>query len=792
MTQGRTLNTETDTTATRAGLPWAALVVFAVLFIAFFFRALPLNLDPVRTANAADQFDTRRALDRLDRVLDGTPHPVDSAPLDETRARLLEEIRTFGYTPELRAANVCQSLSGNAARCAFVQNVFFTAGPQEGPALLLTAHYDSVESSPGFGDDGIGVAVWLEVAHHLKQQPPTRPVAFLLTDGEETGLLGAQAFVDNRKDYPFTVGRIINLEARGVRGPAMMFETGHPNGNLVSDWSKSGARPFSNSMMTAVYELLPNSTDLTVHLNDGSNGINIAISDGLDFYHTNHDDLAHLDRTSVQHMGDQALGATRAFLASDWSRDKTAGDIAYADIGSRIFVSLPQVFALVLLGLCFGISAMLMVRPTREAGWQKLDWRALALPPAYLVAAGLAAFLLQQALALVRPEPAFWTAHPQGFNMAIFAVTALVGAALLAWLTPNSRRETIHAAGWFWFLIIGMGLTFAVAGFSMLFLIPGVVFVLAAGAAWLFPRYQTIFLAISSLMLALMFFPVMNLLDVTMGMSMAAMFGVLEAMILAPMLALAAPLASGKLKVVVPLGAVAIIAAVVTAMLPAYSVERPLALNFTAHYDMDASKAAVFAGARAGALPPAIRSQLSVGANPSPPGGAANLASKAIAFDPPGPATATVLSDDMTAGGKRTVRLQFNAPEARQVRLRIPGAASPESVSFGGVTYLFNTAPDELLQATAAGRQLLEARRKDGPAETYYVDIVGRAANGATVDVTFAAQPADAKGEPAPWLVQGFWTRLPPDAQPLADARPDTAVHIQMGDVSITTKKLAP
>ena len=43
-----------------------------------------------------------------------------------------------------------------------------------------------------------------------------------------------------------------------------------------------------------------------------------------------------------------------------------------------------------------------------------------------------------------------------------------------------------------------------------------------------------------------------------MGMGMAAMFGVVEAMILAPMLALAAPLASGKLKVVAPLGAIAL------------------------------------------------------------------------------------------------------------------------------------------------------------------------------------------------------------------------------------------
>jgi hypothetical protein len=742
--------------------------VFAVLLIAFFFRALPLELDSVRATNAPDQFDTQRAIERLGRVLDGTPHPVDSTALDETRARLLQEIRALGYTPELRASNVCQSLSGTSARCAFVQNIFFTAGPTEGPALVLSAHYDSVEASPGFGDDGIGVAVWLEVAQHLKQQPPTQPVVFLLTDGEETGLLGAQAFVDNQDDYPFKVGRIINLEARGVRGPAMMFETGHPNANLVSDWSKSGARPFSNSMMTAIYELLPNSTDLTVHINAGFNGINIAISDGLDFYHTNRDDLAQLDRTSVQHMGDQALGATRAFLASDWTKDAGAGEIAYSDIGSRLFVSLPQVFSLVLLGLCFGVAIMLLVRPTRDGGWQKLDVRALILPPALIAASGLAAFVLQQVISLIRPDTAFWIAHPQAFNMAIFAVTLLLSAVALSWLAPKSTHEALYASGWFWFLIVGMGLSFAVAGMSMIFLIPGIVFVLAGGAAWLFPRYQLIAYGVASALLALMFFPIVQLLDVTMGMGMAAMFGIVEAKVLAPLLAMVGGLPVGRLKVIVPLGAVALIAVIVTIVVPAYSVERPLPLNFTAHYDLDEQKAAVFAGARPGALPEAVRSQLTVGENASPPGAAPNLASKAIAFNPPGPASVTVVNDATAADGKRTIRLQFTAPEARQVRLRIPAIDNPVSVAFGGADYPF----------------------RGGDASTYIIDVIGRAANGATVDVTLAPRPEGAEPRPLTWLVQGYWTQLPADAKSLADARPDTAVYIQLGDVSVTTKKL--
>lgn len=743
------------------GLAWA-LGVFIVLLVAFFLRATPLALDAPRQANAPDQFDVTRAIERLGRVLDGTPHPVDSAALDEARTRLLREISALGYTPEIRTHNTCQALAQGGIRCALVQNVFFRAGPREGPALVLTAHYDSVDASPGFGDDGIGLAVWLEVAHLLKSAPPEKPVIVLLTDGEETGLLGAQAFVDNREAYGFEVGRMINLEARGVRGPAMMFETGRPNANVVTDWSKGGARPFSNSMMTAVYELLPNSTDLTVFLSAGFNGVNIAISDGVDFYHTTRDNLAMLDRASVQHMGDQALGATRAYLAADWSTDAEAGDIVYSDIASRLFVSLPQVFALVLLGLCFGLSVMMLIRPARDSGWAKLDYRALALPPALLVGAGLAAFALQQLIGLVRPEPAFWTASPQALNMAIFAVTLLVGALLLAFLAPRSTSVSLFVSGWLWFLILGMGLSFAVPGFAMIFLIPGVAFVIAGGLAWLFPRYQLPAFAIACAFLALIFFPLVHLLDVTMGLGMAAMFGVVEAMVIGPMLALVGPLYAHRKPILMSLGGVVGGAVIVTFLLPAYSVDRPLALNFTAHYDMDKQTAVLFAGARPGAIPAAVRDQLSTGAFESPPGAAPNLPARELSFAQRPSATATLLGQENNTGAERIVSLRLAAPGARSVRLRIPAEARPIRVRYDGRVH--------------------ESRAD--PSRDYMIEIVGRAADGAVVDVMLNSET------PTDWLVQGVWSGLPEDAQPTANLRPDTTVQIQMGDVTITTTKL--
>jgi Peptidase family M28 len=749
---------------TRTASPWA-LLVFAILFALFFFRALPLELDVVRTTDQPGQFNATRAIERLSRVLDGKPHPIDSDALDATRERLVREIESLGYQPQVHDETACRgSISGSAIRCARVRNITFTAGPTQGSALVLTAHYDSVEASPGFGDDGIGVAVWLEVAHQLKLDPPTKPVLFLITDGEETALLGAQAFVD-QKMYGYAIDRIINLEARGVRGPAAMFETSHPNAGVVSDWALAAKRPLSNSMMTAVYELLPNSTDLTVHLQANQAGINLAIADGFDFYHTEHDDLARLDPKSVQHMGDQALGAARSFLVG---RTTAPGEIIYSDIATRFFVQLPEMFGLLLLGLCCGAAALLFMRPAKDANWKKADWRALAAPPALIAAAGLFAFASGWFLGLVRPEPIFWVAWPQAFNAVIF-IGAMIAAALSAgFIAPSSRREALFASGWLWFLIIGMGLTFAVPGMAIIFLIPGAVFVLAAIIGWLLPRFSLIAHIVAAVVLAVIFLPLIYLVDVMMTLRMAAVFGVLEGLLLAPLLGVIGPLGTARRRVPAFLAATWAIAVVATLLLPAYSAQRPLALNFVAHYDMDGRNAALFASAAPGALPKAVAEQLTPGDASVLPGVTAKLSNRPLDFVDRPAASAAIVEDTVDAEGGRLLTLQLSAPGAQMIRLRIAAHAWPTQFAYNSNTLAMREAQNGY----------------------FIVDCNGRACDGARLQFRIV-KPKDAEppSEPAFWIVQGYWLGLPPDAAATANARTDAALRYQMGDVTITTKR---
>jgi hypothetical protein len=752
--------TDSNQAAARRSKAPLALGLFAILFAAFFFRALPLELDSVRATNAPDQFDTARAMERLTRILDGKPHPSDSDALDATRTRLLEEITRLGYQPEVHDETACRSNgAGTLARCGRVQNITFEAGSGTGPVLLLTAHYDSVEASPGFGDDGIGLAVWLEVAQQLKQTPPTRPVLFLITDGEEQALLGAQAFVD-KKFYGREVGRVINLEARGVRGPAVMFETGHPNAGVVGDWSKNPARPFSNSMMTAVYELIPNTTDLTVHLRAGLTGVNMAISDGADFYHTAHDDLARLDRRSVQHMGDQALGATRTFLASDWSIDKKPGaEIAYADVGSRGFIALPQTISTLLLGLCFGLSALLFMRPAPDADWKRPDFFALGAPLAIMTVSGVLAWVFYFLLGLVRREPGFWIGEAEALNAVYFFGVLVASALALVFLARKSRREALYASGWFWFLTIGVGLTLRAPGFSMIFLVPGFVFVAASASAWLLPKWSQVFHGIACAFLIFIYFPIIKLVEITMGLQYAAVFGVLEALVIAPALGLIGPIRDGQKFVFSALGGALAAAVAVTVLAPAYTPANPLALNFIAHYDMDEKTGTLFASTPPGALKKDLLKQMSIG-EIRIPGVNGELASRKLDF-----------ADHPTASLTKTdAGYTIASAGARMVRIRIPADANASEISING------------------------AATKLGKAQAGYliIDCLGRACDGAQLTVTFSPPAgAPAPSKPPEWIVQGYWLGLPPDAQYITKARDDDAVPMQLGDVTVTTKRQA-
>src|SRR5690606_11783165 len=101
----------------------------------------------------------------------------------------------LGLDPQIQQTTALSRGGGVAGR---IQNIVarLPGSDPGGRAVLLAAHYDGVGAGPAASDDAAGVAVLLETLRALRAGPAlTHDVIFLISDGEEVGLLGAGAFV---------------------------------------------------------------------------------------------------------------------------------------------------------------------------------------------------------------------------------------------------------------------------------------------------------------------------------------------------------------------------------------------------------------------------------------------------------------------------------------------------------------------------------------------------------------------------------------------------------------------
>src|SRR5215213_8995467 len=262
-----------------------AIVIFLGLFVWLSLRCSnpPTAIGPDA---APSLFSSGRALVQL-RSITQRPHPVGSLEHDVVRDYILREISAEGLTPSVQRTTAVNRRWGGILRTGTVQNLLARLeGTEPGKAVLLVAHYDSWPQAFGASDDGAGVVTLLETLRALKAGSPLKnDVIFLFTDGEESGLLGAYAFME---EHPWSadVGVVFNFEARGSRGPSIMFETSEQNGWLIREFAKAAPHPVSHSLADELYKLLPNDTDMTVFRKSGLAGLNFAYIDGLSSYHT--------------------------------------------------------------------------------------------------------------------------------------------------------------------------------------------------------------------------------------------------------------------------------------------------------------------------------------------------------------------------------------------------------------------------------------------------------------------------------------------------------------------------
>ncbi|MEO7637459.1 MAG: M20/M25/M40 family metallo-hydrolase [Sphingomicrobium sp.] len=709
-----------------------ALLVLGLL-AAMAARAWLVPLPEVRQVPAADEYNAHRAAARLTDILgDERPHPADTPANDAVRERLLVHLSDMGLRPQVRDTVACNELhKARGVTCARVRNVVVTIGPAAGKQLLLSAHYDSTPAGPGAADAGAGVATLLEVAQVMKDRPLKRPVTFLFNEGEELGLVGARAFLADPLSR--TVDSLINLEARGVTGPANMFETSKPNGPAIAAFAKAVDVPVANSLSVDVYRLMPNYTDVNSFAERGWTTLNLAIIGNETRYHSAGDNLAALDHRSLQHMGDQTLA-----LADELANGVPAarGERIFMDLLGTELIALPLVVGLVLLVALLG-----------GFGW--LAWhrgslgRPLATVLAALLLSALLAWAAQFIVGLLRPGM-FWRAFPLWAQLAAYASAIAASLALLATLAKAIDAERLRTAFWLLFVALGAAIAVVAPGGIIFFLFPPLVVLLGAFAGRTARGAERLAALGAVLLLYLTFGAMLALLEELLSRGPIWLLAPLGALILLPALIEAKPLLDGVAQRRALIGA-AILALAgwgAAAAAPAYSADKRQ--QFSIEHAADGRRAwwsvtnddaplpSAFASLgqwRRGELPFSERKRWLAAA---PLDGALGP-----------PALQEVARQGTGAGRRVSLRLQPNG--ARSVTLVAPEDADIRSAGIGSFVRPVGTGSTD-------GR--------------YTLRCFGRSCDGLVMDVVIG------KAQPVEFIVLGWRPGLPPGAAALLRARP--------------------
>ncbi|MEV6691759.1 M28 family peptidase [Micromonospora sp. NPDC051196] len=506
----------------------------------------------------AGEFSAGRAYAHVP-VVAGQRHAAGSPANDEVRAYLEAELRKLGLSTEVQdtVAEEAGQLSGAAggATLARVRNVVARLGGTDPTGtVFLVAHYDAVQSGPGGNDNGAGVATVLEVARALTSGPtPRNDLVFVLTDAEEACLCGASAFA---ADHPLAAGKgvVLNLEARGRTGPVIMFETSPENAALVDVFGRAAPHPVGTSFAVEVYRALPNDTDFTAFLDHGFSGLNSAYLDGGAIYHTPLDTPDSMDRASLQHHGDNALGLAREFGRIDLGDLQAGHDATYFPVpGGLARYPGPLGLPLALLALA-GVILLgwLARRRGRVTGGRLAAGFGLALLP--IVVAPLGAQLLWTMITAIRPGYAMLL-DPYRPTWYRLAVLALAAAVLFAWYALTRRRvgpAALAIGGLGWLALLGVLLAVLVPGGAYLATLPALAGALAgliAVATRVDGPVPVIAVTLAGAVAVIILLPIVVLLFPALGMEMggvAALFAVLLGLAALPVVDLLHPEAGGQ------------------------------------------------------------------------------------------------------------------------------------------------------------------------------------------------------------------------------------------------------
>ncbi|HEV2298496.1 MAG TPA: M20/M25/M40 family metallo-hydrolase [Candidatus Acidoferrales bacterium] len=672
----------------RGGTLVAGLVLYALVLGLTAIRSRP---PAAKSADApASEFSGTRAKNILQVLVgDGVPHPVGSAADAAVRQRILDRLLQLGYQPRVDTDFACDEWG----TCTEVRNIEAElSGSESGPAVMMASHYDSVPAGPGASDDGAGVAAELEIARALKASPPLRHSVILLFDeGEEAGLLGAEAFVGGNP-WAKDVRAVVNVEARGTSGPTAMFETGSANRWLMGLYANAVTRPSTSSINYTIYKLLPNDTDFTVFKRPGVGyqGFNFAFIGDVAHYHTPLDNVANADARSIQHQGQSALAALRALANSDLNPGSDS-EAVFFDLFGWKTVWWPAGWTIGFAGIAF---ILLAIEISMVIWREELSAKAFLLGvlswPVILVAAGFFGgsfyFILRKSGAL----PVSWVADPAPMLTAFWAL-GICSTALLAlafWRGTGFRG--LWCGTWIWWALNSLVLALIAPGVSYVFVLPTLAAALFGFGAVFGGRGGSLrwgaAVVIPGLIAGVLGFAQIWFVYDALGAIALPGITLLVALLLTPLVPVMGN-TSGRARWALPVLAFVMFAvhAVMALAMPVYSASSPERMNFDYYLDADNGKAHWLATPNSGMLPQSLRTAAAFSSSEET---LLPLMGKAFTADAPRialpPPTLTIEKATSTQGKVEYQALLRSPRGAPEIVIGFPPRSDVDSVSMNG------------------------------------------------------------------------------------------------------------
>ena len=259
-----------------------------------------------------DRFSVQNARAHVERLTASGSRWSGTPANEKARAYLIETLQLYGFDVRVQEADAVWREAGTTTRVA---NIIALKPGQQQDAIALVSHYDSVAWGPGGGDDALGTAVVLEAARVLGARPsPRYSLMLLITDGEEHGMMGARALVDD-PEIRARMKTFVNLEAIGTDSPFVLFETGPGTSPALRAWA-AASRPRGGSYMQSIYDALPNDTDFSILKQlPGVSGINFAATGDGYTYHTDRDRADRVTNRVLERAGNVTLDVVDALDA---------------------------------------------------------------------------------------------------------------------------------------------------------------------------------------------------------------------------------------------------------------------------------------------------------------------------------------------------------------------------------------------------------------------------------------------------------------------------------------------